>query len=170
MEEITKEEMQRLLRDASDTSRAQSELRLAWGLSFLNVTECHHHVLCSQRRRAFIDRFPKCVSSKRCCLPWRKSSRQLLAAYRKARALNPPTKFNVDPSEKKLVPRSHNRKRRQLAPQKKESRSRLDAGRPIAGQISDLLKTQMKEMITLMREWDEDEPATAYRMLNSRKR
>ena len=155
---ITKEEMQRLLRDASDTSRAQSELRLAWG------------TVVSQRRKVSSPRpvqpapagFYRPLSKVRleqAMLPSMegKSSRQLLAAYRKARALNPPTKFNVDPSEKKLVPKEEPQSQTQTTgAAKKESRSRLDAGRPIAGQISDLLKAQMKEMITLMREWDED--------------
>ena len=160
---LTRNELQELLQDASGTSRMHTELLMAWSYVGLN------------RKKTPPPAYPPPAGLYRPLSKLRQphhplpamhvsSSQRLLAVYRTNRADNAaageehPTSVQGEakPRKHRDPPTVAEGKSRPASEKPPKSKVRLDATRPLVGQIGDMVKSQMKEVLQQFREWDDD--------------
>lgn len=158
---LTREELQELLQDATGASRMHKELLVAWNCVDLN------------RKKTPPPAYPPPAGLYRPLSQLRKahqplpsmhmsSSQRLLAVYRTNRAEKvltseaKATKAEVATTHPHHDHHPSTDKHRLTTEKLPKVKVRLDSTRPLVGQISDMVKTQMKDVLEQFREWDED--------------
>jgi Ca2+-binding EF-hand superfamily protein len=157
---LSREQMQELLQDATGASRMHKELLVAWTCVGLNRKKTPPPAYpppaglyrpLSQLRKAH-QPLPSMHTS---------SPQRLLAVYRTNRAEKALTsEAKMTNAEVATNPRHdhHAATDKHRVPTEKlpKCKARLDSTRPLVGQISDMVKTQMRDVLQQFREWDED--------------